>query len=41
VANRRQERVLELGDDLTQQAVPSIYSGIKRWLVNLMETRGG
>jgi hypothetical protein len=36
VANRRQERVLRLGDDLTQQTVPSIYSGAKLWLVNLV-----
>ena len=41
VANRRQEQFLGLGDDPTQQIVPSIYSGVKRWPVNLMETRGG
>jgi hypothetical protein len=41
VANRRQERVLMLGDDLTQQTVPSIYSGAKRWLVNLVWRGGG
>jgi hypothetical protein len=41
VANRWQERVLRLGDDLTQQTVPSIYSVLERWPVNSMETRGG
>jgi hypothetical protein len=41
VTNRRQERVLRLGDDPTQQTVPSIYSGAKRWPVNLVKTRGG
>jgi hypothetical protein len=41
VANRRQERVLRLRDDLTQQTVPSIYSGAKRWQVNLVWHNGG
>jgi hypothetical protein len=41
VANQRQERVLRLGDDLTQQTVPSIYSGAKRWPVNLVWRGGG
>jgi hypothetical protein len=41
VANLRQERVLRLGDDLTQQTVPSIYSGAKRWPVNLVWRGGG
>jgi hypothetical protein len=41
VANRRQEQFLGLGDDPTQQTVPSIYSGAKRWPVNSGETRGG
>jgi hypothetical protein len=41
VANRRQERMLGLGDDPTQQTMPSIYSGAKRWPVNLVKTRGG
>jgi hypothetical protein len=41
VANRRQERVLRLGDDPTQQTVPSIYSVLERWPVNLMEMRSG
>jgi hypothetical protein len=31
VANRRQERVLRLGDDPTQQIVLSIYSVLERW----------
>jgi hypothetical protein len=31
VANRRQELVLRLGDDPTQQTVPSIYSVLERW----------
>jgi hypothetical protein len=30
VANRRQERVLRLGDDPMQQTVPSIYSVLER-----------
>jgi hypothetical protein len=41
VANRRQERVLRLGDDLTQQTVPSIYSGAKQWPVILVWRGGG
>jgi hypothetical protein len=41
VTNRRQERVLRLGDDLTQQTVPSIYSGAKRLPVNLVWRGGG
>jgi hypothetical protein len=41
VANRRQEWVLGLGDDLTQQTVPSIYSGAKWWAVNLVWRGGG
>jgi hypothetical protein len=41
VANRRQERVLRLGDNLAQQTVPSIYSGAKRWPVNLVWHGGG
>jgi hypothetical protein len=41
VANRRQERVLRLGDDLTQHTVSSIYSGAKRWPVNLVWCGGG
>jgi hypothetical protein len=40
VANRKQERVLRLGDNLMQQTVPSIYRGAKRWPVNLV-WRGG
>jgi hypothetical protein len=39
VANWRQERMLGLGDDPTQQTVPSIYSGAKRWPMNLVKTR--
>ena len=41
VANRRQERVLRLGDDPTQQTMPSIYSVLERWPVNFMETHDG
>jgi hypothetical protein len=41
VANRRQERVLRLGDNLTQQTVPPIYSGTKWWPVNLIWRGGG
>jgi hypothetical protein len=41
VANRWQDQVLGLGVDPTQQTVPSIYSGAKRWPVNLVETHGG
>jgi hypothetical protein len=41
VTNRRQERVLGLGDDPTQQTVLSIYSGAKRWPENLVKTCGG
>jgi hypothetical protein len=40
VANQRQEWVLRLGDDPTQQTVPSIYSGAKRWPVNLVQHGG-
>jgi hypothetical protein len=41
VANRRHERVLRLGDDLTKQNMPSIYSGAKWWPVNLVWRGGG
>jgi hypothetical protein len=41
MANRRQERVLRLGDNLTQQTVPTIYSGAKQWPVNLVWHGGG
>ena len=41
VANRKQERVLRLGDNLMQQTVPSIYRGAKRWPVNLVWRGGG
>jgi hypothetical protein len=33
--------VLRLGDDLMQQTMPSIYSGAKRWPVNLVWRGGG
>jgi hypothetical protein len=41
VANRRQERVLRLGDDPMQQTVPSIYSVLEWWRLIWTNCAGG